>query len=176
MLNPFLFTQGEALPHLQLSPSGGKGREREKLLSKCIHLHNYVLRLTLLSCFWTGPAYIPAYPNRGNKKSIFILWFFFPPTWIQLLELRSYAWSLKGEIDCFCGLSQFHIYGGISPYYSCWRPTCLHCSELTLRDSAPTVSHQQILPKAGKRHQAKDNIHSQLMNAKIKKTYQTNSL
>lgn len=109
----------------------------------------------------------PIEKNFLKKEIDFYTVIFFPPTWIQLLELRSYAWSLKGEIDCFCGLSQFHIYGGISPYYSCWRPTCLHCSELTLRDSAPTVSHQQILPKAGKRHQAKDNIHSQLMNAKI---------
>lgn len=89
--------------------------------------------------------------------------------WISLLEFKScHAWSLKRKIDCFCGLSQFCIYGGISLYYSCWRPTCLHCSESTLQDSAPTVSHQEILPKAGKRQQAKTNIHSQLLNAEIK--------
>lgn len=122
----------------------------------------------------TFKQFLHTYLHITMEEKFLRNWFlnyggFFFPVWIWLLNIRSCnAWSLKGKIDCFCRLSQFHIYGGISLYYSCWRPTCLHCSESTLQDSAPTVSHWETLPKAGKRQQAKSNIHSQLMNAEIK--------
>lgn len=172
LLNLCLFTQGETLPHLQFSPSGGKGERRWKAVLRMQPFEYPWVETYRVLLLLTGPTYMPIHHNRRkilNIRNWFLNYGGFFPTWIWLLDFRScHAWSLKGKIDCFCGLSQFRIYGGISLYYSCWRPTCLHCSESTLQDTAPTVSHWEILPKAGKRQQAKNNIHSQLMNAEIK--------
>lgn len=131
----------------------GKGEE-EKDCSP-----NAAIRISMywdLLCSLAFKLFIHTYQNWGKilkiRKScdgLFLVWIWF-------LDFRScYAWSLKWKINCFFVLSQFHIYSGISLYYSCWWPTCLHCSESTLQDSEPTVSHREILPKAGKRQQAK---------------------
>lgn len=79
MLNLCLFTQGEILSHLQLSPS--EGRLKGKAFAKCSRLNFHVLQLTTSSCFKTVPAYMPTYHNRGkillNNKLISKLWWGF---------------------------------------------------------------------------------------------------